>query len=45
MKGTTGLVLINLGIMVLTGIALVATHSLWSILILLFMFSKLETKN
>lgn len=40
MKENTALVLLNLGVLALTGLALYITGSLWSLLILCFLFVK-----
>ncbi|MGZ9868210.1 hypothetical protein ACU3L3_07285 [Priestia endophytica] len=45
MSDNTAMVLINLGVLTLTGVALVFTHSLWSLVILLFIFSKTTNKT
>jgi hypothetical protein len=44
MNSNTALVLINLGVLALTGIVFFLTHSWWSLIILIFMF-KTETHS
>jgi hypothetical protein len=45
MNSNTALVILNLGVLALTGVVFWITHSWWSIIILFWMFSNKKTGN